>query len=49
MAAITPQSSGSYSREIFDDSRQWIKERGIFEDGDLGANAFEKAVVTLAH
>ena len=38
-----------YSREVFDESREWIKERGIFEDGDLGATAYEKAVVTLAH
>ena len=38
-----------YSREVFDESREWIKERGIFEDGDLGGKAYDKAVVTLAH
>jgi hypothetical protein len=37
-----------YSREIFEDSRQWIAERGIFEGNDLGAEAYDKAVVRLA-
>jgi hypothetical protein len=37
-----------YSREIFEDSRQWIAERGIFEGNDLGAGAYDKAVVRLA-
>jgi hypothetical protein len=36
-----------YSREIFDDSRAWIAERGIFEGGDLGAEAYDKAVIRL--
>ena len=26
-----------YSREIFEDSRAWIQEHGIFEGGDIGA------------
>ena len=37
-----------YSREIFDDSRAWIAERGIFEGGDLGSQAYDNAVVRLA-
>ena len=37
-----------YSRDIFEESREWIKERGIFEGGDLGANSYEKAVARLA-
>ena len=37
-----------YSREIFEDSRQWIQERGIFEGNDLGAGAYDKAVVRLS-
>jgi hypothetical protein len=37
-----------YSREIFEDSRAWILERGIFEGNDLGAGAYDKAVVRLA-
>ena len=36
-----------YSREIFEDSRTWIQERGIFEGGDLGQEAYDKAVVRL--
>jgi hypothetical protein len=38
----------SYSREVFEESRDWIRERGIFEGNDLGAGAYEKAVVSLA-
>jgi len=37
-----------YSREIFDDSRAWIKERGIFDGGDLGSAAYDNAVVRMA-
>ena len=36
-----------YSREIFEDSRAWIAEHGIFEGGDLGAKAYDNAVVRL--
>jgi ABC-type nitrate/sulfonate/bicarbonate transport system substrate-binding protein len=38
----------SYSREVFDESRDWIRERGIFEGNDLGAKAYKDAVVSLA-
>ena len=37
-----------YSREVFDESREWIRERGIFENNDLGAKRYEDAVVSLA-
>ena len=37
-----------YSREVFEESRDWIRERGIFEDNDLGAKSYESAVVRLA-
>jgi ABC-type nitrate/sulfonate/bicarbonate transport system substrate-binding protein len=37
-----------YSREIFESSRQWIAERNIFEDGDLGARDYADAVVVSA-
>jgi hypothetical protein len=37
-----------YSREVFEESREWIKKHGIFEGGDLGGKAYEKAVLTLA-
>ena len=36
-----------YSREIFDESREWIAERNIFEDG-LGDLPYEQAVVVPA-
>ncbi|MFK7755069.1 MAG: hypothetical protein AB8B51_21295 [Sedimentitalea sp.] len=34
-----------YSREIFDDSRAWISQRDIFEDG-LGELTYDQAIVT---
>ena len=37
-----------YSREIFDDSRAWIAEHGIIEGNDLGAKAYDHAVVRLS-
>ncbi|MEL0302685.1 MAG: hypothetical protein VW989_02935, partial [Rhodobiaceae bacterium] len=33
-----------YSKDIFDQSREWIAEKGIFEDG-LGGREFEQAVI----
>ncbi len=36
-----------YSREVFEDSRAWIAEHGIFDGGDLGAKAYDNAVVRL--
>ncbi len=36
-----------YSRQIFDESREWIAERDIFEDG-LGDLSYEHAVVAPA-
>ena len=33
-----------YSREIFDESREWIAERNIFEDG-LGELSYGEAIV----
>ena len=36
-----------YSREIFEDSRAWIQEHGIFEGNDLGSQSYEKSVVRL--
>lgn len=33
-----------YSREIFDESREWIAERNIFEDG-LGELSYEQSIV----
>jgi hypothetical protein len=36
-----------YSREIFEDSRTWIAEHGIYEGNDLGNKAYDNAVVRL--
>ena len=36
-----------YSKEVFEESRDWIRERGIFEGNDLGAKAYKEAVVTF--
>ena len=33
-----------YSKDIYDKSRQWIDERGIFEEG-IGDRNFEQAVI----
>src|ERR1043165_6644391 len=37
-----------YSQDIFEESRDWIRERGIFEGNDLGKKAYDSAVVRLA-
>jgi hypothetical protein len=37
-----------YSKEVFEESREWIRERGIFEGNDLGAAGYEKAVISSA-
>lgn len=37
-----------YSREIFESSQQWIAERNIFEDGNLGDRGYADAVVSAA-
>src|SRR5262249_32118346 len=37
-----------YSQDIFEESRDWIRERGIFEGNDLGAKSYDSAVVRLA-
>ena len=36
-----------YSKEIFDETFDWIDERGIFEDG-LGSRDYENSVVAAA-
>lgn len=37
-----------YSREVFEESREWIASHGIFPDGNLGANNYEDATVRLS-
>jgi hypothetical protein len=36
-----------YTKQVFDESRKWIAERGIFPDGDLGSNDYEHSIVSL--
>jgi hypothetical protein len=38
----------SYSREVFEDSRKWIADHGIFADTGMGGGQYEGAIVTLA-
>ena len=37
-----------YTREVFEDSRRWIAEHGIFEGGQMGTGRYEDSVVSLA-
>jgi ABC-type nitrate/sulfonate/bicarbonate transport system substrate-binding protein len=37
-----------YTKQVFEDSFRWIRERNIFEGGDMGAGRYEDAIVTLA-
>src|SRR5471032_1609661 len=37
-----------YSREIFEDSRQWIQERGIFADTGMGSGKYEESVIRVS-
>src|SRR6478672_792448 len=36
-----------YTKEVFEDSFRWIRERGIFEDGAMGEGKYEDACVSL--
>ncbi|HEU4659807.1 MAG TPA: ABC transporter substrate-binding protein [Pseudolabrys sp.] len=36
-----------YTPEVFKESREWIAERGIFPDGNLGVGQYEQATVSL--
>lgn len=36
-----------YTKEVFEDSFKWIRERGIFEGQDMGAGKYEEACVSL--
>jgi hypothetical protein len=37
-----------YTKEVFDQTFQWIAEHGIFPDGGMGACQYEQAIATLA-
>jgi len=36
-----------YTKEVFDESFEWIRSRGIFEGNDMGAGKYEEACVSL--
>jgi ABC-type nitrate/sulfonate/bicarbonate transport system substrate-binding protein len=36
-----------YTREVFEESRDWIASHGIFPDGNLGAGAYDRATVEV--
>ena len=38
----------TYSKAMFDDSFDWIKQRSIFADGTMGTGRYEDAVVSFA-
>jgi len=37
-----------YSKEIFQESQDWIAERDIFEGGDLGSRDYEHSILSIA-
>ncbi len=37
-----------YTREVFEESFQWIAERNIFPDGTMGSGDYDRSVITLA-
>ena len=37
-----------YSKEVYQEAREWIANHGIFPDGNLGAAEYERAVVSLS-
>jgi hypothetical protein len=36
-----------YSKEVFEQSFEWIAQHGIFESGSMGAGSYDQAIVTL--
>jgi ABC-type nitrate/sulfonate/bicarbonate transport system substrate-binding protein len=37
-----------YSKEVFEESRDWIASHGIFPDGNLGANSYAESTLSLS-
>ena len=37
-----------YSKQIFEETHNWVAERGIFPDGDLGTGSYEESIFTVA-
>jgi ABC-type nitrate/sulfonate/bicarbonate transport system substrate-binding protein len=37
-----------YTKEVYEESFKWIRERGIFEDGKMGQGKYEEATISIA-
>jgi len=37
-----------YTRDAFEESQEWIAERDIFPDGNLGSRDYAESVVSVA-
>ena len=37
-----------YTKEVFDASFEWIRERRIFDDGEMGSGSYEEAAISFA-
>ena len=37
----------TYTRDVFEDSRAWIADHGIFAEGNLGPRTYDESVLTL--
>ena len=36
-----------YTKEVYEESREWIADAHIFAEGDMGAGQYEKASLSL--
>ena len=37
-----------YTKEVFEESFDWIASRNLFPEGGMGSGSYEKSVITLA-
>jgi ABC-type nitrate/sulfonate/bicarbonate transport system substrate-binding protein len=37
-----------YTKEVFEQSFEWIRERNIFPEGEMGSGRYEESIITLA-
>ena len=37
-----------YTREAFEEAREWIADRGIFTPGEMGAGRYDDAIMAVA-
>ena len=41
------QSGSHYTREVFDESREWVAAHGIFPDGNPGSGEYAQATIGI--